>query len=526
LDFFQKSVQQVEKAVTNYPNVALSPSTPVKQTSKHGTQPGYQRRTGTLETYDDYDYFGTSGRKTGKGIRSPGIDSLSSPDTPGAERIFDDDSPNVKRDTPDTPDTPDTIYSARATSRTLFPRTQKNPNDTPTKGYEPRRTLRSGDDQDNAEPSPTTGSVGAEEDTHTSENEEDDSGSYIETDNNSMNTKEKTAKADEGSTASDDKVQSVEEYKPDLRIKSKRVEEFFRARALLHETLNSKYVDTDKLPGKVYVAIDIRDSTLQNHFKVGMVKRSNKVSDRYRGDNCPRKENLRFVAISNGIIQGAHRVEKLVHRELYPYRKRLNCRHCGKGHIEWFKADLDIVVDAINRWTMFVALVDPNEEEENQLSLKVKDFMTKGYDLHGFVQSFISHSGYTAQPKEMITFVKDKKNLKNDSKDINALGRWETTSANDLSQLSRTNPAGAEKQETEETEASADALPRQTAGSRRVQGTIARRAQQAMDALKNPSRRKQGVRSETEKDCAVQNSAEPRRGLQRRLTDLMKEALS
>jgi hypothetical protein len=481
LEFFHKPVQQVEKAVVNYPNDTLSPSTPVKQTSKHGTQPGYPRQAGTSETLDDTGYFTASDRKTGKGMRSPGIDSLSSPDSPGAEGIFDEDTPNVKVDTPDT------IYSFRETSRTsriLFPGKQTNPTETPTKVYEPRLTLQSGADEDNAEPARTTICVVAEEGTYASENEEDDSSSYIEIHSCSC------AKADRGSNASKDKVQTVEKFNPGLKIDSKPVEAFFRARALLHDALNKNYVNRDKLPGKIYVAIDIRDPTLKNLFKVGMVQESNTVSERYKNSSCKRKENMRFVAISNDVIEGAYRVEKLVHRELYAYRKRFNCRHCGTSHTEWFKADLDIVVDAINRWTMFVELVRLNGDDEAQLTQKVKEFMMKGYDLHGFVESFISHSGYTANPKEMVTFVKNKENLKKDSKDIDALTEWETTSANDLGQLSRTISAGAKKQEAE---VRADALPQDTAGSRRVQGTIARRAQQAMDVLKNASRRKQGV---------------------------------
>ncbi|OAQ63061.2 ankyrin repeats (3 copies) domain-containing protein [Pochonia chlamydosporia 170] len=533
-----KQTQQVGQSRKSDSDGFLTPSTPVRSASKKDSL-----LTDTPGTYDDPGYFTRSnGKSRNRAMPLPGLDDLSSPYTPGADRVFDGDSPYGEVDTPGTG------YSEAPVSRTLFRKQQESWNETPTRkklldplsGY---RT-KSNDNEETTETVPKRATADAAKyadtdaaedgdtdaaedgDTDTAEDVDTDTAEDVDTDTAedgdaaedeenredivgfSKAHKRSSArdndnkfgtKTNEDIDASETKLNITQIYRPDLKITPK-----VRAKAILHDALNTKYRDREMDVGKIYIAIDIDDPTLKGHFKVGAVTGDNTVWQRYKRDKCSRKHNLRFVAISDSTIANVYRVEKLVHKELHAERKTVNCRHCPKTHMEWFKADLQTVVSAVNRWTMFTSLASLEEDCE-VFRLKVKDFMARKYTYEDFIESFMSDAGYTAdrraERRDLVTFVNinDKKSFFKTAKDVSEMEAWEKAFTKDPghgsnSKFSSTKkgPAKVIVEEQHRVLKDSGLLPRQKPPvSSKAQNKIGQTAQQVKDIIKGIGRRKQ-----------------------------------
>jgi hypothetical protein len=224
---------------------------------------------------------------------------------------------------------------------------------------------------------------------------------------------------------------------------------------------------------------------------------------------------MKFVAISNDIIPSAYRVEKLVHRELYATRKSFKCRHCQKCHGEWFKTDLPSVIQAVNRWTRFAALISLNGIDEDEFTREMTNFMETRYNLDDFVESFISRAGYKAEDNKLVTFVKIESttDIKKNSKTASDLKTWETDPAKAQEQISHPLPAG---------DKTTDSPPLQESSvSGTAQSKKAGKAQKAKGFFKAAGRRKPKEQPQTEEASDVQDE-DPKQGLPSRLTGIIR----
>lgn len=517
-------------------NDYLSPSTPVRSTSKNDSL-----LTDTPGTYDDPGYFTMSnGKSQNRAMPPPGLDDLSSPYTPGADLVFDDDSPYGEVGTPGTG------YSEVPVSRTLF-RTQQ---ETPTRQrlVNPRfgSRTKSNDNKDTTEAVPKRATADTE-DVGTAEDVDTDTAETIDTAENEESREDIVgfSKVRKGSNAKhhDNKSlnkmpeninagetkQTIEKYHPHLGVAST-IEEFFKARAILHDALNQTYNGRETSVGKIYVAIDIDDPTLKGHFKVGVVTKSNTVWSRYTKDACLRKHSLRFVAISDSTIASVYRVEKLVHRELHAQRKQFKCKHCLKHHTEWFKTDLQTVVSAVNRWTLFTSLASL-EEDNKVFTIKVNDFMARKYAYDDLIDSFISDAGYTAERRaerrDLVTFVNinDEENLSKTGKDLSQMKVWETASIKapahgSNSTFSPTKKGAAKVIFDEQHIVLKDTgllPPKKPPVSRKAQIKLEQTAQQVKDIIKGIGRRRQQDQPQREEILGARYD-EFKRSLLRRMT--------
>ncbi|OAQ63057.1 meiotically up-regulated protein [Pochonia chlamydosporia 170] len=516
LVFFDKPEAHTERSVLQDSKVDLAPRTPAKQTSKNYIRRGHPEQIGTPDT-NDSGYFTQSGVKSRRGIKSPGTDSLSSTFSPGGESIFDVDSPNGIADTPDS------IYFEKDTSRTLFDRKRDALTETPTRNGTHNSSSSRAELERNKKRTESLFTPIDNAATEDAKKEEHDTVAFHKLREKRLSTAKRSTgaidKAGEKKKVPKTKELGIEEFHPNLIISDK-ISDFFRARAVLHDALSKSYCDTDKLPGKIYIAIDINDSRLEDYFKVGYVNGSNTVSDRY-SKGCSRRKSMRFVAISKAEISGAHRVEKLVQRELHAHRKYITCAHCDKRHDEWFKIDFPTVLDAVNRWTEFVALLGRNGLKEADFIRKAEEFMIKRYGLEDFVSGFISYANYETQPTEMHAFVdKREKHPREGSLNVKEIGEWEQK----LKSLKREEHAAPADTKNDQVEVKADTLPRnepdlsiKRPARMKIQERIAKAVVQRF------GRRKQKDEFET-KDVGTVHVDRPR--LQRRWTDFVKPVRS
>lgn len=62
------------------------------------------------------------------------------------------------------------------------------------------------------------------------------------------------------------------------------------------------------------------------------------------------------------MMRYARRVEQLVHWELDAYRRKEHCTRCNRVHREWFDVSKEVVLEAVERWEVWVASHSPRAQ--------------------------------------------------------------------------------------------------------------------------------------------------------------------
>ena len=106
--------------------------------------------------------------------------------------------------------------------------------------------------------------------------------------------------------------------------------------------------------GWIYI---LRSATNPHLLKIGSTSKTARER-KIRITHCIGTE-LKVLDVENLFRTPNHfRVEKLIHRELYNFEKKLNCKTCKKAHKEWFEVSEEKAVEVVERWKRWMS-TDP-----------------------------------------------------------------------------------------------------------------------------------------------------------------------